>query len=51
MVGGLWRIQYAPREKAILKKLTKKAKKKWKKQSRYKKISVIDSLQAKGMFD
>jgi hypothetical protein len=48
---GLWKCQYAPREKSIKCKLTKKALKKWNKLSIAKKIAVIDNLQAKGEFD
>lgn len=46
-VSGLWETQYASKEKALLKVLSKDAQKKWKKQSLYQKISIIDKLQTK----
>ncbi|MCK5019067.1 MAG: hypothetical protein KAS32_18550 [Candidatus Peribacteraceae bacterium] len=45
----LWKFQYAPRERAIKKSLSKNALKKWNKQTRIQKIIVIDRLKAKGL--
>ena len=50
-LGGLWKCQYAPREKALLCKLNAKAKAKWKKAPMIKKIMIIDKFQSKGYFD
>lgn len=50
-LGGLWKAQYAPREKAIKGVLKGQALKDWNKSSLGKKISVIDRLQTKGYFD
>ena len=49
-LGGLWNLQYAPREKIIKSSLQGEALKKWNKSSKIKKMAVIDSLQAKGFF-
>ncbi len=49
-LGGLWDIQYAPREKIVKSSLEGEALRKWNKASTIKKIGVIDSLQAKGFF-
>jgi len=49
-LGGLWKAQYAPREKALLKLLNKKTKTQWKKKTRMQKLVIIDRLQAKGRF-
>lgn len=47
---GLWALQYAPREKALRKVLTKDTLEQWNGLSVWRKIAVIDRLQAKELF-
>ena len=47
---GLWALQYAPRERALRKALTKDALERWNGLSVTRKITVIDRLQAQGLF-
>lgn len=49
-LGILWKHQYVPREKFIKKNLNTTAQKKWNKQTKSERITVIDRLQAKGFF-
>ena len=50
-LGGLWKVQYAPREGVIKSNLNKTALAKWNKMGTIQKIIIIDKLQAKGVFD
>ena len=49
-LGGLWKIQYAPRERLIKNSLNKKSLSKWNKLRTTQKIVIIDKLQKKGVF-
>jgi len=48
---GLWNAQYAPREKYLLSMVTPEAVRKWNGKSLTQKITIIDNLQARGIFD
>lgn len=48
---GLWKVQYAPRERALLKILSPKVRIKYRKMSYSKKIRVIDRIQSGGGFN
>jgi hypothetical protein len=50
-LGGLWKVQYAPRERLIKNSLNKTALAKWNKLRTTQKIVIIDKLQSKGVFD
>jgi len=49
-LGALWKYQYGPREKFIIKNLDSDIVKKWNKQTLSKKITTIDRLESKGFF-
>lgn len=48
---GLWRVQYAPRERHFYKKLGKKAMAKYSKMSYIQKMHLLDRIQSSGYFD
>jgi hypothetical protein len=50
-LGGLWKVQYAPREKMMLSAISPKERARWKSFSLARKILIIDRLQDKGAFD
>ncbi len=50
-IRGLWKVQYEPREKALLKILSPKVRSKYRKLSYSKKIRVIDNIQSTGGFN
>ena len=49
-LGGLWKVQYKPREKALFEIMDKKEKARWGKLSRFQKMRIIDNMQEKGAF-
>lgn len=47
---GLWDVQYAPREKALLRMITPEAARKWEGKPYTQKMAIIDKLQEGGFF-
>ena len=48
---GLWKTQYEPRERIILKKSTPKTRTMWRKLRYTRKMEIIDDFQSRGNFD
>lgn len=48
---GLWKVQYEPREKAMLERVSPETRRKWNKLRYARKMEIIDNFQMRGEFD